>query len=644
MALPIPNIDDRRYADLMRALLAELPRLSLDGGTESGFDAWSDHNASQTGIAVTELLAAMGEMMLYRCDYINEEVETNFLRLVLDRPEPVTARVRFVRATPSVALAALPGGVVFPTEIAGRILFTGSALEFRGLMSETERDALVVLDPNPPPTAYTNAVMRLYELSNRAVEIPAGTQLGTPAGERFETVDSGSIPAGASRVDITARHLAVDAPFDLMIEGTPVTTSGVASERFPLETRDPADPERVLPILLEPLRARIRSYNPNPRISVTPPPPAIGPPAPAEQWEYVPDFLEAGPDAVFTIDPLTYELVFGDGRQGRIPVAGSTIRVEHLQRVHGPEAQAVAAQLDRIVETTASLAIDPGLPPGSTHYDARRNRLVQTAPMSEAERVALLALSADPAFQGSVEALFEASNLAIGSPADLPASLGTHPILATGGRYLFDRRNAERDGLAALRNEDRTVSTRDFEARLEIAFNEEIPDGPRIHKVHARRMDNLGTIMVVVLPTPGLADRWPVTSELLRVRVQRYLETRRLITTRVVIRSPVYRSFGVEIQLRAETGTDVSVVRERAIEAVFRLFDPFEGGPDSTGWPMGRPIHRSEIFQRLHETDGVSQVPTLVLLSAGSPVSSIELGIDGLPKLERAAIQLGVLS
>lgn len=73
MPLPLPQLDDRTYADLVaetRALVAATP-----GG-------WSDHNASDPGITLLELFAWIAEMLLYRADQVTERHRIAFLRLL----------------------------------------------------------------------------------------------------------------------------------------------------------------------------------------------------------------------------------------------------------------------------------------------------------------------------------------------------------------------------------------------------------------------------------------------------------------------------------------------------------------------------------------------------------------------------------
>jgi hypothetical protein len=75
--LPLPNLDDRTYDELMEEARALIPSVYPD---------WTNHNPSDPGITLLELLAWLTEGVLYRINRVpNKNIET-FLRL-LNGPE-----------------------------------------------------------------------------------------------------------------------------------------------------------------------------------------------------------------------------------------------------------------------------------------------------------------------------------------------------------------------------------------------------------------------------------------------------------------------------------------------------------------------------------------------------------------------------
>ena len=84
MPLPTPQLDDRSFSALVATLQEQIPGYSR---------AWTDFNPSDAGITLLELWCWLAEMILYRMNQIPSRSTTNFLQLILDPPEPVTAEV-----------------------------------------------------------------------------------------------------------------------------------------------------------------------------------------------------------------------------------------------------------------------------------------------------------------------------------------------------------------------------------------------------------------------------------------------------------------------------------------------------------------------------------------------------------------------
>jgi hypothetical protein len=52
-------------------------------------------------------------------------------------------------------------------------------------------------------------------------------------------------------------------------------------------------------------------------------------------------------------------------------------------------------------------------------------------------------------------------------------------------------------------------------------------------------------------------------------------------------------------------------------DALDAYFHPLHGGPDGTGWPLGRDVFRAEVMQVIDETPGVDHVRSLELVVEG---------------------------
>jgi hypothetical protein len=73
MPIPVPQLDDRTFQNLVQEGLALIPRYS---------QAWTDHNLSDPGIMLLELFAWLTETALYQLDRVPEASVENFLRLI----------------------------------------------------------------------------------------------------------------------------------------------------------------------------------------------------------------------------------------------------------------------------------------------------------------------------------------------------------------------------------------------------------------------------------------------------------------------------------------------------------------------------------------------------------------------------------
>src|ERR1700756_4516140 len=82
MALRVPNLDDRRFQDLVD----DAKRLVQQKCPE-----WTDHNVSDPGVTLIETFAWMTDQVLYRLNRVPERNYVKFLELIGVRLFPPTA-------------------------------------------------------------------------------------------------------------------------------------------------------------------------------------------------------------------------------------------------------------------------------------------------------------------------------------------------------------------------------------------------------------------------------------------------------------------------------------------------------------------------------------------------------------------------
>lgn len=121
MTLPLPNLDNRQWIDLVDEGRALIPRYAPD---------WTDHNASDPGITIMEILAWLSEMTIYRLNRIPERHLLKFLALLGFYPLQPQAAQTVLSFVPSEGAEPfiLPAGVEFEA-----VTPSGSAILFRTL-------------------------------------------------------------------------------------------------------------------------------------------------------------------------------------------------------------------------------------------------------------------------------------------------------------------------------------------------------------------------------------------------------------------------------------------------------------------------------------------------------------------------------
>jgi hypothetical protein len=81
MPVELPDLDDRRYADLVQEGLTLIPVYSPE---------WTNHNPSDPGITLMELFAYLTDVFLYRLNRVSDANRTKFLKLLTGEQPPET--------------------------------------------------------------------------------------------------------------------------------------------------------------------------------------------------------------------------------------------------------------------------------------------------------------------------------------------------------------------------------------------------------------------------------------------------------------------------------------------------------------------------------------------------------------------------
>ena len=135
MSLKAPNLDDRKFQDIVREARSKIPQYCPQ---------WTDYNLSDPGITLVELFAWMVDMLLYRLNRVTDRNYIKFMELIgiqLKPPKPATVEVTFRLSAPQPEAVTIPRG----TEVATVRTETREAITFT-----TNHDLTIIV----PTLAY----------------------------------------------------------------------------------------------------------------------------------------------------------------------------------------------------------------------------------------------------------------------------------------------------------------------------------------------------------------------------------------------------------------------------------------------------------------------------------------------------------
>jgi hypothetical protein len=123
-----------------------------------------------------------------------------------------------------------------------------------------------------------------------------------------------------------------------------------------------------------------------------------------------------------------------------------------------------------------------------------------------------------------------------------------------------------------------------------------------------------GHVSVIIVPAGREAYPRPQPTAGLLWLVKTYLEKRRLVATRVHVVAPRYLRVTVRLTLVVKPDAltlEEDDVRRQAEQAVRRFLHPLTGGPEGAGWPFGRNVYVSELYDLLDRLPVVDYVTNI---------------------------------
>lgn len=200
-----------------------------------------------------------------------------------------------------------------------------------------------------------------------------------------------------------------------------------------------------------------------------------------------------------------------------------------------------------------------------------------------------------------------------------------------------------------LRELQRAVTPNDYEELAKRVRSGGYPNQPGVVRARcferrnleesgekSRLQDSPGHVSVVIVPDSDLEpDQW---ASLLK-HVRETIEPKRLLTTRLHVVQPSYLQLTIGAVIRTRPDFSLATVQTEAINKLQQYFNPLPGGgPDAAGWPFGRAVYLSEVYERLEQIEGVDHVRDVRILNLDSTGRGLDDARTAL------GIQIGVRS
>ncbi|MBD2112584.1 MULTISPECIES: baseplate J/gp47 family protein [Cyanophyceae] len=188
--------------------------------------------------------------------------------------------------------------------------------------------------------------------------------------------------------------------------------------------------------------------------------------------------------------------------------------------------------------------------------------------------------------------------------------------------------------ILALRKRYRAVTAADYEALVMENF--------AVGRVKVFENRNLtlksqppepvaGHISLVVVPQ----EPFTVLNPSLQTKIRDFLEERRLLGTKQHVVSPEYVNISIKANLNLEAGRVFEQVKAAGVAQLQQFFHPLSGGEDKQGWPFGRAVYISEIYQQLDQLDGVDYVEDVTVTVKPPGQNKVSLKAHQLVQLDQ---------
>jgi len=611
MPLDPPNLDDRRFQDIVDETKRMIPRFTPE---------WTNHNVSDPGVALIELFAWMSEMVLYRVNQVPDKLYTHFLNLVGIEPFPASeahADLTFSLSTPARQVVTIPAGtevatdaregaepVVFATREAATIVppvLTGSKVaRGEGTVTRDVWEDLTV--PGGVVTVFASSPLMVGDVWYLAAgESLAGyvVRLEVQAQAEGVGIDPVAPPlawevwSGTAWIPTTVESdttggLNKDGAVVLLVPRAhePLVVDGTSA--FWLRAR------------LLPAAPGLPTYQTSPRVSSVALD-VVGVTVPAEHSRKI------------AAESL--------GRSTGVPAQSFPVSHAPVMARRGDETVEV---LDRdgvqtwteVPDFSASGPNDRHVVWSSSTGEVEFGPVIRQPDGTRVQRGAIPQDGAEVRVTGYRSGGGAIGNVGVGTLTRMRSAIPyvagvTNLRAATGGVDAESTQEAKVRGPLSLRAGGRAVTAGDYEqiarqASIEVARARCLPSWQTGSPV-------VRLLVVPALRTAVASHRIDdlALSEDLWTSVSTAIERTRPVGVAVELGTPFYQGVSVAALVTAIPGRPVAMVRQRIDEALTRYVHPLVGGPDAAGWDFGTALTVAGVTQVVEAVEGVLRVEEL---------------------------------
>jgi predicted phage baseplate assembly protein len=178
---------------------------------------------------------------------------------------------------------------------------------------------------------------------------------------------------------------------------------------------------------------------------------------------------------------------------------------------------------------------------------------------------------------------------------------------ARGGVDAETVENVKRRGPQSLRAGGRAVTVSDFE-RLTAQADSRVGRVRCLPPVRPGDPVRLLVVPSIEQPPEMLQlDHFALPDDMIQ-RIGEYLDDRRILGSKVEVGTPYYQGVTVAALVSARPGRPHSLVQDRALRTLYDFINPLTGGQDGLGWSFDVDLNAAAIFQLLEAVEGVERV------------------------------------